>query len=337
MSSNRPTAVPSPRQGGRGNSDLKEMFRVLLHRCGDEALLVHDGHRELVRALRKSGADWTQRRSRDLKTATGTTFRSVVLFEVLHALPAEKRRRALRRAWNLVGVGGKLYVVSPQTDPQGHSPPGRLSPRALRRLLGKVGRPRLLTEQPYRWILMTVQRVDPVRVSVDRMVRRRLAVTRNLCRGEVVELGCGRGFLPRMLHARGLPVIGLDLNPDKLRAAREHFPQGNFVRGDILALPLSARTFDTVLLPEVLEHVPEEVGERMLAGAWELVRPGGRLVVSVPNEDCIPHPNHVRTFSRGTLRRTLAPFGRPRLVTDQPYKWLMMYVDKEPGKSGVGA
>ena len=66
----------------------------------------------------------------------------------------------------------------------------------------------------------------------------------------------------------------------------------------------------------------------MLVKAWKLLAPGGRLIVSVPNQDCVPHPNHVREFDRRSLKKVLGRWGRPRLITDQPYKWLMMTVEK---------
>lgn len=56
--------------------------------------------------------------------------------------------------------------------------------------------------------------------------------------------------------------------------------------------------------------------------------PGGRLIVSPPIEDCVPHRNHVRVCRRPGLEAELRPFGEPVLVTEQPYKWLPIYVDR---------
>lgn len=335
MSSSRSNATRSRRRTERDKSALKQLCRVLVRRCREETLLLHAEDEELVRLLRQKAPAWDVRSPANDGLEDGHRYRSVVLFEILHPLSEEERKRTLYRAWSRVEIGGRLYIVSPSTGLSQEGKQPRLRPRALRRMVRKLGRPRFLMEQPYRWILLSVHRVDPSRAGVDRMVRRRLVVTNRLCKGRVLELGCGRGLLPRMVHEGGLPAVGIDLNHAKLRAAREHFPGGHFIRADIRAVPLPERTFDTVLLPEVLEHVPDEAGDRMLAEAWRLLRPGGRLVVSVPNEDCIPHPHHVRTFDRGKLRRILAPFGRPRLVTDQPYKWLMMYVDKASAEAAT--
>jgi hypothetical protein len=42
----------------------------------------------------------------------------------------------------------------------------------------------------------------------------------------------------------------------------------------------------------------------------------------------VPHPNHVREFDRAELVGLLERFGPPRLVTEQPYRYLLMYVDR---------
>ncbi len=107
----------------------------------------------------------------------------------------------------------------------------------------------------------------------------------------------------------------------------QHRRPARCLKLDILELP-AAQRYDTVILAEVLEHVPEDVGARMLTKAWELVARRGRLVVSVPNEDCVRHANHLREFTQGDLAGLLEPFGHPRIVTDQPFKWLLMYVDR---------
>ena len=125
------------------------------------------------------------------------------------------------------------------------------------------------------------------------------------------------------------------MSEEKIRRARKEHPGIPFMACDILGLSLPPESFDTVVLAEVLEHVPEKDGDAMLDKAWSLLRAGGRLIVSVPNEDCVPHPHHVRLFDRRSLRKLLASFGKPRLIADQPYKWLLMIVRKAvPGERG---
>jgi 2-polyprenyl-3-methyl-5-hydroxy-6-metoxy-1,4-benzoquinol methylase len=200
--------------------------------------------------------------------------------------------------------------------------------RKLAKLLKGYGKPRLATDQPFRWITMYVEKPRGRRARRNRTRIDRWRVTARLCRGRVIELGCNEGDLSGRIAERGLEVTGVDLSEEKIRRAREKHPEIPFLASDIRRLALSPGSFDTVVLAEVLEHVHAAEGDEMLAVAWNLLKPGGRLIVSVPNEDCIPHPHHVRRFDRRSLKRLLAPFGRPRLMLEQPYKWLLMVVRK---------
>ena len=92
--------------------------------------------------------------------------------------------------------------------------------------------------------------------------------------------------------------------------------------------PSDIKLFDTVVMSEVLEHVPPEVGAKMLAVAWAHVAPGGRLVVSTPFEDLVPHRNHVVEFTEQSFYALLALYGQPKLYEHQPLRWLLGTVDK---------
>jgi 2-polyprenyl-3-methyl-5-hydroxy-6-metoxy-1,4-benzoquinol methylase len=204
----------------------------------------------------------------------------------------------------------------------------RFSRRGLRRLLKPLGKVKLTTDQPFRWLTMYVDKPRSSRRRPNRTCLNRFKVTARLCRGRVIELGCGEGNLTSRIRDRQLDVTGVDISRAKIRRAREEHPDIPFLQEDIRKLELPAEEFDTVVIAEVLEHVNEKVGTEILAKAWSLLKPGGRLIVSVPNEDCVPHPRHVREFDIRGLRRLLKAFGRPTIVTDQPFKWLMMYVEK---------
>jgi len=168
----------------------------------------------------------------------------------------------------------------------------------------------------------------PAQETLDRTNQARLRTISRLCRGEVIELGCGKGHLSKAIWDRGHQVTGVDLNMKSIQKAKKLYPHIPFIRTDIRDLKLPEESFDTAVLSEVLEHVPEVQGNEILNKAWNLIRPGGRLVVSVPNEDSIRHPNHVRQFNIWGLKVLLRSYGTPRQVDDQPYKWLVMYVNR---------
>jgi SAM-dependent methyltransferase len=98
--------------------------------------------------------------------------------------------------------------------------------------------------------------------------------------GRVLEIGCSAGALLHDLRERGYTGVGVELSPEA-RAIAEEVLAGDeriTIRADVPKSP--EESFDLVLAFEVLEHI-ERDGEAL--AAWlRLLRPGGRLMISVP-------------------------------------------------------
>jgi SAM-dependent methyltransferase len=161
---------------------------------------------------------------------------------------------------------------------------------------------------------------------------------------EVLEIGCGRGATGRHLQQRlGCRVTGVELNPQVARAAAGVLHR--VVAGDVEDPAVLAGLdggYDAVVALELFEHLVEP--EAFLERALELVRPGGRIVLSVPNvghwsvvEDLLAGRwdylpvgllcyTHYRFFTRRTLEDWLGRCGvsRFRLVpqTTEPAPWI---------------
>jgi SAM-dependent methyltransferase len=315
---------------GRPTDIERALARAIARRCKGGTLLLGRSFDALLTRLRDDGVDVVVRGEPDagLPDARGIEdhYQTVVVTGLLETVEPQRSLPLLREAFARVVPGGRLLVCAPHRVPDDARPRERRFDRAdLKRLLKEIDQPKVYTDQPYGWLLMGVDRDPPL----ERSVADRCRVIAGLCRGRVLELGCGPGHLSAEIARRGLEVTGVDRNAGKVATARRRYPSIRFERADILELP-EERSFDTVVLAEVLEHVPREVGDRMLEKAWALVAEGGRLIVSVPNEDCIPHRNHVRELSLDDLRRSLGAFGSPRVVTDQPFKWLLAFVERSP-------
>jgi 2-polyprenyl-3-methyl-5-hydroxy-6-metoxy-1,4-benzoquinol methylase len=129
----------------------------------------------------------------------------------------------------------------------------------------------------------------------------------------VLDLGCGRGDFLRACVARGWEAVGVE------QAAAPIFQQAPPPPFRLVATErlheLPDASFDAVTLWHVLEHLPDP--RRTLAEARRLLRPGGRLVVEVPNFGSwqarlgpkwwfhIDVPRHLLHFERETLAAML--------------------------------
>lgn len=101
------------------------------------------------------------------------------------------------------------------------------------------------------------------------------AAVRPYMKGEVVDLGCGNGYIGNDIGAR---YHGIDISAEGIAKAKEYNPLGDFLVGDLRHTPWQNRSFDTVLMLAVLEHF-----ERFLPALWEAQRLcRGRIVCILP-------------------------------------------------------
>jgi 2-polyprenyl-3-methyl-5-hydroxy-6-metoxy-1,4-benzoquinol methylase len=97
--------------------------------------------------------------------------------------------------------------------------------------------------------------------------------------GRVLEVGCGGGWMLRALADRGWKVAGIERTADSASYARRLNRVPVFI-GELEALKPGPQ-FDLVVLFQVLEHLPDPL--LTLRRCAALLKPGGHLIVSVPN------------------------------------------------------
>jgi len=170
----------------------------------------------------------------------------------------------------------------------------------------------------------------------------------------VLDMGCGGGRHAFAALRAGAAVVALDRSDSELKDARAvmgamvdagELPSdvgGAVTCGDAHDLPFADETFDRIVASEVLEHIPDD--ERAITELARVLRPGGRLAVTVPTRwpervcwalDTDYHDTpggHVRIYRQPELRAKLERAGlvdrgsHHAHALHSPYWWLKCMV-----------
>ena len=188
---------------------------------------------------------------------------------------------------------------------------------------------------------------EPVVESLVRLVGARHVrwLTRGLpLKARVLDVGCGRGVLLGALADKGFEVHGFEISEmavvgadsrAKIRIASSlteaRYPQGNF---------------DQVILWHVLEHLPNP--REVLEEIRRILKPGGRLVLAVPNFSSaqsrwagptwfhLDLPRHLFHFPKSAVRRLIEECGfdcrgeRHFSLRQNPFGWIQSALNRSP-------
>ena len=99
-------------------------------------------------------------------------------------------------------------------------------------------------------------------------------------RGPVCDLGCGPGHVARYLKERGVDVVGYDLSPKMVEAARLLNPEIIFRQADMTALDHADESWAGVVAFYSLIHIPPSEVPQTLCGFRQILQPDGLLLLA---------------------------------------------------------
>lgn len=135
--------------------------------------------------------------------------------------------------------------------------------------------------------------------------------------GRLLDYGCGTGHFLAGAKKAGWDVVGLEPSERARQEAARRAGQSIQEPAALASLPPAS--FDILTLWHVLEHV--HALNEILAQLTAVLKPGGRLLIAVPNVDSLDAqhyrqdwaaydvPRHLYHFVPATMRRLLARHG----------------------------
>lgn len=125
----------------------------------------------------------------------------------------------------------------------------------------------------------------------------------------VLDIGCGLGYGTNLVYelissSFRHEIIGIDIDPDYISAAKEFFPDIDFRVLDASRMSLDdfgGRRFDLIIMSEVIEHIEPDIAIKILNNSRSLLSDSGLLIVSTPVREVydlfVYTPGHINEMS----------------------------------------
>lgn len=135
---------------------------------------------------------------------------------------------------------------------------------------------------------------------------------------DMLVIGCEWGYVESQLP-ESISITSIDLIEDCVRDARLRnagLANREFMTMDLFDIPerLASRQYDVVLMTEVIEHVEDD--RRAAKIAFDALRPGGELLLTVPNSGRFPNKLR-KTLGSAPRKMAYGPGGHVREYTPE--------------------
>jgi SAM-dependent methyltransferase len=208
--------------------------------------------------------------------------------------------------------------------------PSRQS-RSARQLLDLIP----LQDEPFRNDLLRLRQLRGEAVSNEDIPAQEEASDRDIHRaildltvtapvGDLLDIGCGRGRMLKLLAARAHRVVGVDIDSGARQLARAELmlaglPNCSLRQGDMYQLPFDDAQFDTVILDDVLGDAARPVVA--LKEAARMLRKNGRVLILMSLAAELS--NELRDRIAGWSAAAGLRLSPPRVVPKKKPRWLV--------------
>lgn len=103
----------------------------------------------------------------------------------------------------------------------------------------------------------------------------------------ILEIGCGIGtftslIIPYLVKGE---ILALDISDKSIKIASETYksPNTEFLSADATSYDFKGKTFDVIVLPDVLEHIPIELHNDLFSKLQSALKENGFIFIHIPN------------------------------------------------------
>lgn len=104
---------------------------------------------------------------------------------------------------------------------------------------------------------------------------------------QVLEIGCGIGTFTKLLSKfiKSGNILAVDISDKSIELAQQRFNKLTNVEFLVLDLTKESlnRKFDSIILPDVIEHIPLELHPKLFRTIYNLLKDDGKVFIHIPN------------------------------------------------------
>jgi uncharacterized protein (TIRG00374 family) len=135
-------------------------------------------------------------------------------------------------------------------------------------------------------------------IRIEEKDRRRIIIGfMGDCTGKIIaDVGCEEGYITKSIITKAAKVYCIDIDKNLLTKAKHNInnKKAVFIESDAQSIKLPDNSVDIAISSHVLEHLPNP--KKGVAELYRIVKPGGRVIINVPNENVVLFVKKVIVF-----------------------------------------